>query len=216
MKPSGKAETGDNKNRMSVDRSNKQLDLAIGRQIREFRLKLQLTIQQLSKLAGVSGGMLSKIENGHASPSLSTLMSLAGALRMPVTAFFRKFDEEQGAHATFVHSGQGQLIRRRGSQAGYEYRFLGHSLGKSIAVEPYLVTLTENVEAFPIFQHPGLEFIYTVEGKLVYRYGEKTYVLSQGDSLFFDSDVAHGPEELIETPSRLLAVIVYHRYSNDK
>jgi transcriptional regulator with XRE-family HTH domain len=201
---------------MSPERSGTQLDLAIGRQIREFRLKLQLTIQQLSKLAGVSGGMLSKIENGHASPSLSTLMSLAGALRMPVTAFFRKFDEEQGAHATFVHSGQGQLIRRRGSQAGYEYRFLGHSLGKTIAVEPYLVTLTENVNAFPIFQHPGLEFIYTVEGRVVYRYGDKTYALSQGDSLFFDSDVAHGPEELLETPVRILAVIVYHRYSDEK
>jgi transcriptional regulator with XRE-family HTH domain len=214
MRPS-KAEVDDNKNQVSEKRSGKHLDLAIGRQIREFRLQLELTIQQLSQLAGVSAGMLSKIENGHTSPSLSTLMNLAEAIRVPVTAFFRKFDEGQDAHATLVRSGKGQLIQRRGTQAGYEYRFLGHSLGKKIVVEPYLVTLNEESEPFPIFQHPGVEFIYTVEGKVVYRYGEKTHTLSEGDSLFFDSNVVHGPEELIRTPVRLLAVIVYHRYSDE-
>ncbi|MEJ2366475.1 MAG: helix-turn-helix transcriptional regulator [Deltaproteobacteria bacterium] len=156
MRPS-KAEVDDNKNQVSEKRSGKHLDLAIGRQIREFRLQLELTIQQLSQLAGVSAGMLSKIENGHTSPSLSTLMNLAEAIRVPVTAFFRKFDEGQDAHATLVRSGKGQLIQRRGTQAGYEYRFLGHSLGKKIVVEPYLVTLNEESEPFPIFQHPGVE-----------------------------------------------------------
>ena len=75
--------------------SEHKLEVAIGRQVRTFRKKLDLTVSGLAKLAGVSNGMLSKIENGIASPSLATIQSLATALQVPVTAFFRKYEEER-------------------------------------------------------------------------------------------------------------------------
>ena len=78
-------------------------------------------------------------------------------------------------------------------------------------VEPYLVTLTETSDVFPIFQHAGQEFIYILEGEVVYRHGDKLYPMSAGDSLFFDADAPHGPEELTKLPIRLLSVIVYSR-----
>ena len=52
------------------------LEEAIGREVRNFREKLGLTIAELAKSSGISAGMLSKIENGTTSPSLSTLQSL--------------------------------------------------------------------------------------------------------------------------------------------
>jgi quercetin dioxygenase-like cupin family protein len=46
-----------------------------------------------------------------------------------------------------------------------------------------------------------------------YRHGNQTYVLQPGDSLFFDADAPHGPEELLELPIRLLSVIVEQKSS---
>jgi transcriptional regulator with XRE-family HTH domain len=185
------------------------LEVAIGRQVHEYRVKLGMTVADLSRQAGLSGGMLSKIENGGTSPSLATLQALSRALNVPVTAFFRKFEEQRDA--TFVRGGQGLLIERRGTRAGHQYHLLGHSIGKSLVVEPYLVTLSETSDVFPIFQHAGQEFIYVLEGEVVYRHGDKLYPMVAGDSLFFDADAPHGPEELKKLPIRLLSVIVYSR-----
>ena len=90
-----------------------------------------------------------------------------------------------------------------------QYELLGHAPHGAITVEPYLITLTEQTDVFPIFQHPGLEFIYMLEGELAYRHGGKLYNLLPGDSLFFDSDAPHGPEDLKKLPIRFLSVISY-------
>jgi uncharacterized cupin superfamily protein len=108
-----------------------------------------------------------------------------------------------------VKAGEGLIIERRGTRAGHQYQLLGHSLGKSIAVEPYLITLTKESEVFPVFQHAGMEFIYMLEGRIDYRYSDRTYQLKPGDSLFFDADAPHGPEELLDLPIRFLSLIVH-------
>lgn len=183
------------------------LEAAIGTQVREFRQKLNMTVVELAKVANVSAGMLSKIEHGLTSPSLTTLHSLARALHVPVTALFRRFEEERDV--SFVKAGKGLDIERRGTRAGHQYQLLGHTIGKSIGVEPYLITLTDESDTFPVFQHSGVEFIYILEGEVGYRHGSKRFVMEPGDSLFFDADAPHGPEELRELPLRYLSIIVY-------
>ncbi len=190
-----------------------RLEVAIGREVREFRKKLDMTVADLAKLADLSAGMLSKIENGMTSPSLETLQALSRALHVPVTAFFRRYEEERDA--TFVRAGQGLTIERRGTRAGHQYQLLGHTLRKNIAVEPYLITLTEKSDVFPIFQHAGVEFLYMLEGEVGYRHANKTYVLRPGDSLFFDADAPHGPDELRKLPIRFLSIICYSREGED-
>ena len=63
------------------------LELAIGHEVRVFRKKLGITVTDLSAATGISLGMLSKIENGNISPSLTTLQTLSRALGVPLTAF---------------------------------------------------------------------------------------------------------------------------------
>ena len=65
------------------ERRDNQLEVAIGRQVRHFRQQLDMTVVEVAKLAGLSPGMLSKIENGMTSPSLATLQSLSRALNVP-------------------------------------------------------------------------------------------------------------------------------------
>ncbi|MEE8189899.1 MAG: helix-turn-helix domain-containing protein [Kiloniellales bacterium] len=191
---------------LAEEARDNQLEVAIGRQVRQFRQQLDMTVAEVAKLAGLSSGMLSKIENGMTSPSLATLRALSRALNVPVTSFFRKFEEQRDA--TFVKAGEGLPIERRGTRAGHLYQLLGHSIGHRDSVEPYLITLTEKSEVFPLFQHSGTEFIYLLEGRVLYRHGSETYEMGAGDSLYFDSDVPHGPEELIELPIRMLSLIV--------
>jgi transcriptional regulator with XRE-family HTH domain len=195
----------------SAAASPRLLEVALGRAVRQFRDKARMTINTLSKASGISPGMVSKIENGSTSPSLSTIQALSRALNVPVTSLFRGFEESRDA--TFVKSGQGLKIERRGTRAGHQYELLGHAPHGALNVEPYLITLSEESDVFPIFQHPGLEFIYMLEGELAYRHGGRLYVLEPGDTLFFDSEAPHGPEELRQLPIRFLSVISYSRDS---
>jgi transcriptional regulator with XRE-family HTH domain len=187
------------------------LEVAIGREVRAFRNKLGITASDLARAADLSLGMLSKIENGVTSASLTTLQRLSKALGVPVTALFRRFEERRDA--VFVSAGQGLLIERRGTRAGHQYQLLGHTGGATgaVVVEPYLITLTEESDVFPLFQHGGLELIYMLEGEVVYRHADKLYPMKPGDSLFFDADAPHGPEELVKLPIRFLSVISYAR-----
>ena len=73
------------------DARDNNLERAIGHEVRTLRKKLGITGADLASATGISLGMLSKIENGNTSPSLTTLQSLAQALGVPVTAFFRRF-----------------------------------------------------------------------------------------------------------------------------
>ena len=186
--------------------SVKALEIAIGKQVKSHRKRLSMTVAMLAKQSALSAGMLSKIENGQTSPSLATLTALANALQVPVTSFFRSYEEQRDV--TFIKAGEGLPIERRGSGAGHEYQLLGHTIGKPYNIEPYLITINDPSEVFPVFQHSGMELIYMLEGQLTYRHANKTYTLEAGDSLFFDAESSHGPDELRKLPCRYLSIIV--------
>jgi transcriptional regulator with XRE-family HTH domain len=186
---------------------HKSIEAAIGAEVRSLRKKHDMTVMDLAKQSGLSIGMLSKIENGTTSPSLSTLQGLANALNVPITSFFVQFESQRDI--TYVEAGRGLTIERRGTKAGHRYQLLGHSLGGDVVVEPYLITLMEGAQPYPAFQHAGTEFIYMLNGELVYRHGDKSYVLRPGDSMFFDAEAPHGPEELRILPTQFLSIIVY-------
>jgi transcriptional regulator with XRE-family HTH domain len=185
------------------------LEVSIGRRVRLLRQRLQLTATELAAEAGLSPGMLSKIENGGTSPSLSTLRALARALNVPMTSFFADFEERRDC--SYVRAGQGVRIERRGTKAGHHYELLGHSLSGDIVVEPYLITLSEDANPYTQFQHDGMEFIYMLTGQVVYRHADKLYPMGPGDALFFDAGAPHGPEELVERPMTYLSIIIYPR-----
>ncbi len=185
----------------------KSLEIAIGRQVRIFRKRLNLTVANVARQAQLSSGMLSKIENGLTSPSLATLEALANALHVPLTALFRGHEEQQ-RDVTVVRAGEGLPIERRGSGAGHQYQLLGHTIGKPYSIEPYLITISDETEVFPVFQHAGTEIIYMLEGKITYRHSDKTYTLESGDSMFFDAEASHGPDEILQLPCRYLSIIV--------
>ena len=193
------------------DRPADSLDPDIGwviaQRVKEYRSSLGFTVEQLAERAGISKSMVSKIENAQGSPSLGTLSKLAHAISIPLTSLFRGLEEEHDA--LFVKAGQGVEIVRRGTRVGHRYEMLGQMRGPQKIVEPMLVHLDEHTEVFPLFQHPGIEFIYMLEGVVEYGFGSSRYVLHTGDALQFSGEIVHGPTELVEIPISFLSVISY-------
>jgi transcriptional regulator with XRE-family HTH domain len=155
------------------DISERNLEAAIGREVRSFRRQQGLTVADLAQVTGLSIGMLSKIENGITSPSLTTLQVLSHAFSVPVTAFFRSYEERR--EVQHVKAGDHIEVERRGTRAGHQYNLLGHigSNNSGVVVEPYLITLSTEADTFPTFQHEGLELLYMLEGEVTYRHGDQ-------------------------------------------
>jgi transcriptional regulator with XRE-family HTH domain len=72
--------------------ATQQVGRAVGARVRELRLGLGMTMAKFAEASDISLGMLSKIEHAQTAPSLNTLVGLAGAAGVPVTALFRGLD----------------------------------------------------------------------------------------------------------------------------
>ncbi|GHF48018.1 helix-turn-helix domain-containing protein [Seohaeicola zhoushanensis] len=209
-KPAGKDGKSLNQNPHAVKEvREKNLEVAIGRQVRELRKRQRMTGADLAARTGLSVGMLSKIENGVISPSLNTISALADALRVPLVQLFSGYDEGKGC--MHVKAGGGVEIEREGTRAGHQYHLLGHigANNSGVVVEPYLIVLNSQSDRFPTFQHEGIEVLYMLDGEMTYRHGDQLYQMEPGDSLIFDSDAPHGPEGLTTLPIRFLSIITY-------
>jgi transcriptional regulator with XRE-family HTH domain len=184
------------------------LTQALGSAVRELRQRHKLTIAQVSEQAGISRGMLSKIETGQITPGLDSLSRIARALGVSMSMLFRHYDAPTGS-AQHVKKGQGMEVVRRGTKSGHSYELLAYDQGPIKLFEPFMITMEEPSESFPTFQHPGTEFIHMIEGTLEYRHGQTVYVLEPGDTLTFEGEITHGPERLLNKPVRFLSLIIY-------
>jgi len=184
-----------------------ELCRVVGSRVRELRQAMNMTMSNFAAEADISLGMLSKIEHGQSAPSLSTLVRLAATARVPVTALFRGLDEEHDL--VIVRSGEGHEIHHQGGGPGRLYQDLGTLRGPNRVIEPMITTITEPGGVFPLYQHPGVEFLHVLEGSLDYGYGGTAYRLNAGDTMQIHGEVAHGPVELVELPIRFISIKVY-------
>ena len=184
-----------------------ELCRVVGSRVRELRQALNMTMSAFADGADISLGMLSKIEHGQSAPSLSTLARLAATAKVPVTALFRGLDEEHDL--VIVRAGEGHAIHHDRGGPDRLYQDLGTLRGPNRVIEPMITTITERGGVFPLYQHPGVEFLHVLEGSLNYGYGGKAYLLNTGDTMQIHGEVAHGPVEVVELPVRFISIKVY-------
>ncbi|MCB5160751.1 helix-turn-helix domain-containing protein [Marinomonas algarum] len=185
-----------------------KLEEYIALQVRRKRIEQALKIADVSRIAKVSQGMISKVENAQVSTSLDTLSRLCDAIGLSISQLFADYDRPEGG-AQLTKSGQGMEVVRRGTEKGHTYQLLSYNKGKKQTYEPFLITMDDASEVFPTFSHRGQEFIHLLEGRLLYRHGNHIYQMEAGDSLSFDAEISHGPEVLEEVPIKLLSFIVH-------
>ena len=196
------------------DTQGKALDRFLGNTIHQLRIQHGLTLAEVSQRAGISRGMLSKIENGLSSTSLDTLEQLANALGVTLSRLFQGYNLPSSA-VQFVKSGEGMEVVRRGTRSGHTYHLLAYDQGPQKLFEPFLISLEDPSEEFPSFEHPGTEFIYMLEGEVEYRVGDEVFLLQPGDSLTFRGEIPHRPEKHNILPIRFLAIIHYDMPGGD-
>lgn len=177
---------------ISVDRP--LLNAVVGTAVKADRRLAGLTLAELSKRSSVSTAMISKIERGQVSASLTTLGALAEAIGVPLINFFAGTVEK--TDVSFVPAGEGVQMQRQGSAFGYSYKLIGRAEANHVSFESFTVTLEQPLGNRPLYQHRGIEFIHVIEGGMVYRCGDASFEMGPGDSLSFASGATHGPLQL--------------------
>jgi transcriptional regulator with XRE-family HTH domain len=181
-----------------------QLIVRIGRKIRETRTRQQMKLQEVAGSAGISKGLLSRIENGRAVPSLPVLLSLIRALRVPVDAFFEGIDV--APPAPYVHRKAFEYTPfGKEAAAGFLYEHIFSQNVLNVALEASILTLQPGSQREPVATD-GYEFKYVLKGEVEYHLGDDTVLLQTGDSLFFHGQIPHVPVNRTTEPASLLGI----------
>ncbi len=175
--------------------------LDVGRRLRELRSVRGFSLRALADLSGLNINTLSLIENGKTSPCVNTLQQLAAALQVPIKYFF----ETQPPRDNTAYQKAGRRPRTLFCQGVLE------DLGAEMILngeQPLLLTLEPKATLgqSPV-AHSGLEFIYCLEGRLMYTVDEQEYQLNPGDSLLFEARLPHCGQNVGDTTSRALLVM---------
>jgi len=166
-----------------------------------------MTIATLSKLTGISGPQLSRIEHGKTSAPVSTLNTIVKALGTKLGFLFN--EEENNDPAVVVTKRDARITSRTGmNEYGYNYEALAfHKKTKSM--EPFFVTVDkERSDESVVFNHPGEEFIFMLKGEMVFTHAGEKYYLQAGDCVYFESAVDHWIRNVGKTDLELLMVMV--------
>jgi transcriptional regulator with XRE-family HTH domain len=175
------------------------LQTAIGRAVRDWRRRYDLNGRELAKAAGISLGMLSRIENGTVSPSLGTLQAIASALGVPVSGLIGGYNEHSRAVFVFSHY---ESLRDKVSTSLVR----AVSTSTPLALDALVVRLESEHDAKPMFEERGTFFVYCLGGEATYSHSAKRYSMSPGDSLTFEAVGPHGVVKCAGYPVKLLVV----------
>ncbi|WP_237155477.1 cupin domain-containing protein [Oryzibacter oryziterrae] len=161
----------------------------LGMRLKLARQTRGLTLKALAVEANCSESLLSKIENGKASPSLPMLHRIVKVLDKNIGWFFEDTQAEEGI---IYRAGSRPLLTldtlRRGTGIRLE-RIIPYSPGHLLQCNIHHIE-PGGESAGPI-QHVGEEVGYVLAGRVELIVDDKTYLLEQGDSFVFNSDRPH-------------------------
>ena len=176
---------------------------SIGKRIQALRRQRGSTLQKLAERTGLSKGLLSKIENGKVSSPISTYLNIAHALGAKIAYFLQ--DEAEDQSFVRVRKNERQRHNEGLAQFGYGYEALAHNRKEKI-MEPFILTVDHRFSKPVVFSHPGEEFNFLLEGKVLFKYGSEQFILEKGDSYYFDASVPHVGISIGKKPAKALVV----------
>ena len=161
--------------------------VGIARRIREKRLALNLTLEQVAGRTGLTRSVLSKVENFRVTPSLPALAKIAQALETTISELTRGIEEPP--EVSIVRNGEGVSVERDRPNSRISYESLTYKCAGMI--ESLLLSLPSGTAREEAMSHEGEEFLYVLSGKVIFEYGEETFELTEGDSAYFNANIPH-------------------------
>ena len=181
---------------------------ALGEKLRGLRLKKSMGLVQLGQHTGLSPAMLSKLENGKLVPTVPTLLRIAMVFSVGLDYFFT---DERKRHVLAIVRKEDRIRfpeRPGGGEVSYWFESLDFAANER-KLNAFLAEFQSVTADKPrLHQHPGVEFLYMIRGKLELVIGSDTYALDTGDAIYFDSSVRHGYRGSGAHPSTGLIVTV--------
>ena len=182
----------------------------IGSKLRTLRLRKSMGLAELSKHTGLSPALLSKLERDLMHPTLPTLFRIAIVFSVGLEYFFNP-------ESTPVL----EIVRKKdrlrfpdspdGKQAAYFFESLDFPVPNR-ALHSYLAEFeSTEAEDTKLHQHPAIEFLYLLSGRLELRTAKDAHELADGDAVYFDCTVPHGYRKLGSKRTRALVVVLEPR-----
>jgi transcriptional regulator with XRE-family HTH domain len=162
----------------------------VGRRIREIRLSKSLKLIETAATAGVSKGLLSRIENGRTIPSLPVLFSIIQAITENPSSFFEKMNFSIDS-PFYIHLTEKDYepIQKEDSTGFHYFSIVSRSFSQ-VTFHAVLLNLEPDATRDTVTTD-GMELIYLISGSIEYLLGKEILFLEEGDSLFFDGRVPH-------------------------
>jgi transcriptional regulator with XRE-family HTH domain len=159
--------------------------VALGQVLRETRVASHLSLETLAAAAGLSAGLISQLERGLGNPSFLTLRRLAAALQVPLGHFL------QGPQTgpMLVRADQRKRLRLP-TEHGLVYELLTPGVGGTLEVLRSQIPSGFDNRDQP-FRHAGEECVHVLSGTLQVGIGRRRFELAEGDSITYDSSLAH-------------------------
>jgi len=193
--------------KISIEWGNKMIEQQVARRIREIRKSKDLTLERLGEKAGISRGMLSRLENNQCSPPIATLSKIAQALEVPIGVFFQ--EDHPAASQRFAITRRDQRVQavRHGAQIGFTYWAFNKARNLHL-IEAFIIRHPA-VKKVPkmLFDHPGEEFLLVLSGSVEFVIGREIIRLDAGDAIHFDPSVAHRVQNRGKTHAECLVVV---------
>jgi transcriptional regulator with XRE-family HTH domain len=174
----------------AADESNADASIdakAIGKKIRQLRLKRSMALVELGRRTGMSASFLSQLETGRVVPTLRSLAQICVAFNQDLAYFFR----EDTTNCFRISKGEKRTRLVRGDKRSPS--LIAETLSSLIpdrSAVPCLAEFlpTSNLEAFHAQPSPGLEFVYVIEGSLGISCEAGEWQLDAGDVAWIDAN----------------------------
>ncbi|MNR82222.1 HTH-type transcriptional regulator PuuR [compost metagenome] len=186
-----------------------EIELQLGKRISKLRSAKGFTQDKLAEATGFTKGYLSKIENSKVIPPIGTLVKIAQILGTDVADLLEPEISSENDEICVVRSWQRESVIKGGTSFGYDYTALAHKRHHK-QMEPFIMVFPSQVDRDVRFEHEGEEFLFILSGEVEFEAeieGRiKTWLLSPGDSVYFDSRTPHRGRSL-NGEARALVVI---------
>ncbi len=174
----------------------------IADRIKGLRLLSGLTTEEVAKVVNVSVKAYEQYESGEDDIPVSLLNEISDYYKVDMTEILTGVSPKLH-DVCLVKNGEGLKVERYDQ---YEFQSLAYKYAKR-KIEPLLVTLTP--DKFPeLVSHKGQEFNYCLQGKMKVVIGKEEYILTPGDSLYFNSMLPHKMLAMDDQKATFLTVIL--------
>lgn len=182
----------------------------IGDKVRQLRQAKQMTIEQLAERSQCHADQISQIETGKLVPSLTPLLEISRALGVRLGTLLD--DTSVEGPAVFKSADSPNVIRFSGKDpraSNSNLDFYSMASGKQDRhMEPFLIDVKPSTGNAPTLSgHEGEEYIYVLCGEIQINYGNSTYELKEGESIYYDSIVPHDVHAKGDAVAKILAVV---------